>query len=187
MFMKLEAHAYTQGVIVSEESKIVVNHCMKVAMSFVLVVICFNFAFVGTSAAHASAPVGARNGPLVVIKNILCCGESGVLLGQVQVNPKTSGSISELFTVSNNFSASVAIPAWTVSATLGFDVSLSYKFMANCSAGNTTNQIQNLNYYAEFTIYDFELWQSGQKVGVGSANKYAYDQCFYSASVPVGH
>lgn len=162
----------------SEESNIVVKCCMKVAMPFALVVICFSFAFVGT----ASALAGAKNGPLVVIKNVICCGESGVPLRQMQVNPNTSGSILGPFTVSNSFSANVAVPVWTVSATLGFDVSQSYKFVANCSVNNTTNQVQNLNYYTYYTMYDFELWQSGHQVGVGSAEQYNADGCVYSGA-----
>jgi len=156
---------------------------MKVITYFALMAVCFNFAFTGTASAHTSTPTGAKNGSLVVIENVICCGESAVPLRQVQVKPKTSGSISEPFTVSNSFSASVFVPVGTVSATLGFDVSQSYKFMANCSVNNTTNQIQNLNYYADYTTYDFELWQAGQQVGVGSAEEYYADECVYSGSV----
>lgn len=169
--------------MMSEKRKICIKRSMKVIMPFALVVICFSFAFLGTAYVHTSAPAGAKNGPLVVIENVICCGESSVPLRQVQVNPKTSGSISEPFTVSNSFSASVAIPVGTVSATLGFDVSRPYKFMANCSVNNTTNQIQYLNYYTYYTTYDFQLWRAGQQVGVGSAEEYDADGCVYSGSV----
>jgi len=156
--------------------------CMKVIMSFALVVVCFSFVFAGTASAHTATPTRATNAPPVVIENVICCGESYVPLRQVQMNPQTSGSISESFTVSNTFSASVGVSVKVVSATLGFDVSKSYSLSASCTANNTTNQFQYLTYYAVYSTYNFEVWQSGQKIGVGSAEDFARDWCDYSGS-----
>ena len=173
--------------MMSEEREICMKRCMKVIMSFALVVVCFGFAFAGTASAHTATSLKAKNGPSVVIENITCCGESDVALKSVQLFSQTSGSISDSYTISNSFSANVGVDIKAVSASVGFNVSQSYGVTANCSANNTTSQTQVLTYYIVYTTYNFELWRSGQKVGVGSANKYAYDQCFYSASVPVGH
>ena len=166
----------------SEERKIFMKHCMKVIMSLALVVVCFSFAFAGTASAHTATQDRATNGPPVVIENVLCCGESDVPLREVQLDAQTSGSISESFTVSNSISASVTVSAKVVSATLGFDVSQSYSLSASCTATNTTSQYQYLIYETVYKTYDFELWQSGQKIGIGSAEDFSRDLCTYSGS-----
>jgi hypothetical protein len=170
----------------SEEREIFMERCVKVVMSFVLVVVCFSFAFAGTASAHTSTPAGVKNGAPVVIQNVTCCGEDDTALRAVQLFPQTSGSITNSYTISNSFSANVGVDVKAVSASVGFSVSQSYTITADCSANNTTNQLQTLSYYAIYTVYDFELWQAGKKVGVGSANRYNYDQCFYSAAVSGG-
>jgi hypothetical protein len=159
---------------------------MKVIMSLALMVVCFSFAFAGTASAHTSTPARATNGPPVVIENVICCGESGVALKILHLFPGTSGSITNAYTISNSFSANVTVSAKFVSATLGFNVSQSYTLTANCSVSNTTHQIQNLNYYADYTTYDYEIWQAGHQIGVGSAEEYNSDECVYSGSTIVG-
>ncbi len=160
------------------------KHCMKLITSLALLIVCFTLAFGATASAHTSTQARASNPPPVVIGNTICCGESSVILESLQLYPQTSGNITNSFTVSNQFSASIGVDVKVVTTSLGFDVTQSYTLSANCSANNTTNQVQILDYVAVYTTYDYEIMQSGQKIGVGSAGQYNHDQCFYAAALP---
>ena len=132
--------------------------------------------------AHA-APLGPCGG---------CTGGGPFHIGNARTNgtltdvvirlvfgPGTGGSITRSVTWSNSFNASISIPGDTVSAGLGFSVSVSGSDSLTCNMPtNTTNEDKTLLFEAIYNVWDFDIFDSHNiQRGSGVAYRYNHARC----------
>lgn len=148
-------------------------------------VVCLTVWFAPVVAAHTTV---SGNGPnqagYEFITHVVPTGDIYEDEDSVTIAPGTSANISESWTVTNSFSATVGISKDIVSAQLGYDVSASTSVSETCNTNvNTTNGDQLLEWQSQYVASSFDVyWHSnltGQdiKEGTGWAKKYNQPRC----------
>jgi hypothetical protein len=103
---------------------------------------------------------------------------------RVTIAPETSANITQTWSVSNSFGATIGINNEVVSAGLSYDVTRSTDVSETCSTNvNMTSQDQTLEWQSIFINYNYDIyWHStitGQDTyeGAGWAKEYINPKC----------
>jgi len=148
-------------------------------------VACLTALLAPVAAAHTTIP---DNGPnqagYEFLMYISQTGNETVSEYDVTIGPGTSANITNTWSVSNSFGATVGITADVVSAQLNYNFTSSTDVSETCSANvNTTDQDQLLEWEAIFNNYRYDVYwhdnltNQDTKVGTGWAKVYNEPRC----------
>lgn len=138
-----------------------------------------------TAAAHVATP---SNGPYesgqYVITHIANVGNVTYDEYSITIAPGAGANLSQSWSVSNSFSATIQISKDIVSAQLGYNVTQTSDVSETCSANvNTTGEDQMLEWQSIFTNYTYDIyWHSNVTgddtlQGTGRSQEYNYPRC----------
>ncbi len=137
------------------------------------------------ASAHVATPGNSPSGAgYYVITHIANTGNEDQSEYSIIIAPGTSANITQSWSVSNSFGATIGISKDIVSAQLGYNVTQTTSVSETCSANvNTTDQDQLLEWQSVIINQSYDIyWHSNltgddTMQGTGWAKEYNYPRC----------